>query len=181
MRERHTLCRADAPTRPVSSPLADLAGALPPVGATGTAPAAPTGPLRYGYRPGIAGRRLHCVLPGGPLDEHRGRIMSWAWCGAAAYLDNGQDSDWGHWQSCRNCVQGYQRHLILRLLAATAQSTVTEHALVQQLPTVPVHERLTNLLHEGVVARERGPNGHPLYCLVPTSRTAIGYRSSLLL
>jgi hypothetical protein len=175
MRDRHTLCRADDSARPPSSHTSG-----PPPSTRGRAQrSTPAVPYRYGYRPGIAGRRLHCVLPGGWLDHHRERPISWGWCGAAAYLDNGEDADWGHWLTCRECAPGYQRHLVLRLLAATAQPNVTEHALVQQLPSVPVHELLADLRHEGVVDLGHTPNGRPLYRLRATSATALAYRDAL--
>lgn len=173
MTGRHALHTHSA-ARPVLPPDAGRA-AVPTSAGVSNPPTAPTRPYRFGYRPAVVGSILHCVMPGRLVNFAGGHPISWAWCGAVAYLDNGPDDSWGRWPACAGCRPGYERHLILRLLAVAPPYGATARQLDDLLVEIEVDPKLTAMSHDGVVDREYGTDGVLLYRLSRVSATAVAY------
>lgn len=138
------------------------------------------GLYRYGYRPAVTERSLHCALPGGLVRNHGFRAITWAWCGVEVHLANSDDTRWARWPACGRCRPGYENHLILRQLAeATSDGLAgpgcTEAELSKVLVAVAVSERLAAMHRDGTVLGDYGVDGLLLYRLSHASAIAVAY------
>src|SRR6266567_6700995 len=88
----------------------------------------------YGHRPAVAGRRLHWVLPGAPLDNYQSHPTAVAWCVQPAYLCEGPPllDNWRAWPACLDRIPGCEAHLILEHLAAGPVEGMTGQELLDR-------------------------------------------------
>jgi hypothetical protein len=179
---RHALHQAfnESAVRPFLPPAAGMAAVPRPAGAPDTTSLAPSaGPwhYHYGYRPAVNAGKLHGALPGRNVTTAADWASTASACGVTAYFTNGENLGWGDWLALTACRPGYERHLILQLLADAPARGLSVDRLVHVLSSIDVHERLAELQQNSVVNRDsRRGNEQSLYRLSDMSVIASAYR-----